>query len=235
MNIHEISYVIVNCNVKSAVFVYKHYNVNTETPIKLKDLFIICESIEKIIQWCISIGLILDLTGKVCKKCSHEHFGLRKDSSFSNDIFYWKCSNKKCSKKVSIRNGSWFQGHNLSLEKILFITYFWIYKIDQEFVNHELSICNQTIVDWYNYCREVCIEILKIDTEKIGDSVIVEIDESKFGKRKYHKGCQVEGQWVFGGIERDSKKSFFCHSGKSNKSNITTINKRQYKTRNNNN
>ncbi|CAC5405116.1 unnamed protein product [Mytilus coruscus] len=211
MNIHEISYVIVNRNVKSAVFVYKHYNVNTEMPIKLKDLFIICESIEKIIQWCISIGLILDLTGEVCKKCSHGHFGLRKDSSFSNDIFYWKCSNKKCSKKVSIRNGSWFQGHNLSLEKILFITYFWIYKIDQEFVKHELSICNQTIVDWYNYCREVCIEILKIDSEKIGgDSVIVEIDESKFGKRKYHKGRQVEGQWVFGGIERDSKKSFFA-------------------------
>ncbi|CAC5426638.1 unnamed protein product [Mytilus coruscus] len=172
MNIHEISYVIVNRNVKSAGFVYKHYNVNTEMPIKLKDLFIICESIEKIIQWCISIGLILDLTG---------------------------------------RNGSWFQGHNLSLEKILFITYFWIYKIDQEFVKHELSICNQTIVDWYNYCREVCIEILKTDSEKIGgDSVIVEIDESKFGKRKYHKGRQVEGQWVFGGIERDSKKSFFA-------------------------
>ncbi|CAC5417608.1 CDC40 [Mytilus coruscus] len=64
MNIHEISYVIVNRNVKSAVFVYKHYNVNTEMPIKLKDLFIIFENIEKIIQWCISLGLILDLTGE---------------------------------------------------------------------------------------------------------------------------------------------------------------------------
>ncbi|XP_076082558.1 uncharacterized protein LOC143053655 [Mytilus galloprovincialis] len=175
-------------------------------PIKLKDLFIICESVEKIIQWCFSLGLILDLSGEVCKKCSHGHFGLRKDSSFSNDIFYWKCSNKKCNKKVSIRNGSWFQGHNLSLEKILFITYFWIYKIDQEFVKHQLSICNQTIVDWYNYCREVCIEILEIDSEKIGgENVIVEIDESKFGKRKYHKGRRVEGQWVFGDIERDNK------------------------------
>ncbi|CAC5386090.1 unnamed protein product [Mytilus coruscus] len=97
-------------------------------PIKLKDLFIICEGIEKIIQWCISIGLILDLTGEI-----------------------------------------------------------------------------GTII------AVVCIEILKIDSEKIGgDSVFVEIDESKFGKRKYHKGCQVEGQWVFGGIERDSKKSFFA-------------------------
>lgn len=179
-------------------------------PLKLKDLFQLCESSEKIIQWCIRIGLIFDLAGEICKNCNHGHFGLRKDSTFSSDGFFWKCSNKKCSKKVSVRSGSWFEGHNLTLEKILCITYFWIYKVDQEFVKHELSISNQTIVDWYNYCREVCTTVLQIDSEKIGgEGVVVEIDESKFGKRKYHKGRHVEGQWVFGGIERDSKKCFF--------------------------
>ena len=30
----------------------------------------------------------------------------------------------------------------------------------------------------------------------------LEIDESKFGKRKYNRGRQVEGHWVFGGTER---------------------------------
>jgi hypothetical protein len=48
------------------------------------------------------------------------------------------------------------------------------------------------------------------DSELIqGEGVVVEIDESKFGKRKYHKGRQVEGQWVFGGIDRESNKCFF--------------------------
>ena len=28
------------------------------------------------------------------------------------------------------------------------------------------------------------------------------------GKRKYHRGHLVEGQWGFGGIEEDSRKSF---------------------------
>jgi hypothetical protein len=41
-----------------------------------------------------------------------------------------------------------------------------------------------------------------------GPGKIVEIDESKFGKRKYYKGHQVEGQWVFGGLERGSGKCF---------------------------
>ena len=37
---------------------------------------------------------------------------------------------------------------------------------------------------------------------------VVEIDESKFGKRKYNKGHRVEGQWLFGGIKRSSGKNF---------------------------
>jgi transposase-like protein len=32
--------------------------------------------------------------------------------------------------------------------------------------------------------------------------------ESKFGKRKYSRGHLVQGQWVFGGIERESRKTF---------------------------
>lgn len=31
-----------------------------------------------------------------------------------------------------------------------------------------------------------------------GIGKIVEIDESKFGKRKYYRGQYVERQWVFG-------------------------------------
>ena len=37
---------------------------------------------------------------------------------------------------------------------------------------------------------------------------IVEIDKSKFGKRKYNVGRVVEGQWVFGGICRESRDFF---------------------------
>ena len=36
----------------------------------------------------------------------------------------------------------------------------------------------------------------------------VEIDKSKFGKRKYNKGQSVDGHWVFGRIERNGGDSF---------------------------
>ena len=44
-----------------------------------------------------------------------------------------------------------------------------------------------------------------------GDRIIVEIDESKFGKRKNHHSQRVEGVWVLGGVERtNSHKTFLA-------------------------
>lgn len=43
--------------------------------------------------------------------------------------------------------------------------------------------------------------------EKIGSpGKRVQIDESKFGKRKYNRGHKVKRQSVFGGIEEGSRK-----------------------------
>ena len=47
-----------------------------------------------------------------------------------------------------------------------------------------------TIVDWYDFARLVCLKILEQDSEQIvGVGTEVEIGESKFGKRKYHRPC----------------------------------------------
>ena len=55
---------------------------------------------------------------------------------------------------------------------------------------------------WYNFAREVCLQIAILDNEQIGGpGIVVEVDESKFGKRKYNRGSKVDGCWVFGGIE----------------------------------
>lgn len=179
-------------------------------PLRLRDLFKLTENTDRLIQWLFQLGLFLELSGVSCKYCDKGRFGLRKDLSFSTDQCCWRCSNKACGKKVSIRHGSWFSNSNLPLETIILLTYFWVYRVEQAFVEHELAISHTTIVDWYNFSREVCICVLENFSKKIGGpGKIVEIDESKFGKRKYHKGRRVDGVWVFGGIERESKECFF--------------------------
>ena len=61
------------------------------------------------------------------------------------------------------------------------------------------------------FFRELCEVALFDGREKIGGpGIFVQIDKSKIGKRKYHCGHVVEGQWVFGGIEEDSRKCFIA-------------------------
>ena len=67
----------------------------------------------------------------------------------------------------------------------------------------------QTAVDWYSFNRDSCAQYF-IDHPVIigGPGVEAEIDESKFGKRKYNRGRQVEGHWVFVGTERITGECF---------------------------
>lgn len=77
-------------------------------------------------------------------------------------------------------------------------------------IAEEIESSYPTVVDWASFCREVVFDAL-ITTNSCrlgGYGRTVEIDESKFGKRKFHRGHQVDGQWVFGGIERETGRVF---------------------------
>lgn len=74
----------------------------------------------------------------------------------------------------------------------------------------QLHISSKTYVDWGNFIREVCSDWTIRNSQQIGGKgIIVEIDEAKFGRRKYNRGRIVEGQWVFGGVERENKHHQF--------------------------
>ena len=110
---------------------------------------------------------------------------------------------------MSIRKGSWFERSNLTLEEILKLTYWWCRDVAQETMRFEVDVSGNTVVDWDSFCREICeVNYLECEEKIGGHGKRVQIDESKFGKRKYHRGHRVEGQWVFGGIEEGSRKSF---------------------------
>ena len=106
------------------------------------------------------LRLVFELSGVLCKYCEKGRFCLRKDSSFSAVQFCWHCSNKACSKRLSNRHGSWFSNSNLFLETIVLLTYFWVYRAEQEVLKHKFGILHATIIDLYNFSREVCISIL---------------------------------------------------------------------------
>lgn len=179
-------------------------------PFVYDDLYEICRERRFLIDWLQELGLLGNFSG-ICDSCNVGTVKLVEDKSYSKDGIVWRCSSRLCNKKTSVREGSWFFGSHLLLEQALKLTYYWVYELPGDFISRELKIgSDHTIVDWKNFAREVCLCILKQESERIGGpGKHVEIDESKFGKRKYHRGKRVDGVWVFGGIERESKKCFF--------------------------
>lgn len=124
----------------------------------------------------------------------------------------WAC---RCGFRKSVRDGSFFTGSHLSLKQIVIAVYCWCYDLPQTFMKHEAEITDDgTIVDWCNFMREECEVWMSTHSETIGgmdangEAIVVEIDESKYFHRKYHRGQWHDGHWVFGGIERDTGKCF---------------------------
>jgi len=83
----------------------------------------------------------------------------------------------------------------------------------------------------------VCCVVIEEKCERIGGpGKVVEIDESKFGKRKFNKSRHVDGVWVFRGIERNSNppKCFFRDSCRPIGSDTNSTDKKVDTARNNN-
>ncbi|XP_072178997.1 uncharacterized protein [Diadema setosum] len=182
--------------------------------IKLFDLFLLCSDQFRLFSWLREQGVLIDLASVKCKKRGEANFRITRDpngTTYPTDREFWKCCTPKCNTKVSIRSDSWFAQSKLSIRKTLLLTYLWIYRAAPAFIMRELEIGSRsTIVDWQNFAREVCVSVLERESEPIGGpGTIVEIDESKFGKRKFNKGRRVDGSLIFGGIERDNPQRCF--------------------------
>ncbi|KAJ1526458.1 hypothetical protein ONE63_009591 [Megalurothrips usitatus] len=88
----------------------------------------------------------------------------------------------------------------------------------------ELQIDRKTYTRWAKFCSSVCILWCKAQSTPLGGpNKIVEIDEAKFGKRKYHRGRMIEGQWIFGARERNSSKAFFIPVEKRDQNTLVNI------------
>lgn len=136
------------------------------------------------------------------------------ENNGSNEICTKKPKRKRLLKKNQFKQ-SCFAGTFLSQMKIpilkeLFMTVIWLALRPpiHSLLMRELELSGRTIVKWLSFNRMVAMRWQDNFTNKIGGpGKIVEIDETKIGKRKYNVGRVIEGQWVFGGVERSNDKT----------------------------
>ena len=89
----------------------------------------------------------------LCRKCSSScNFIPRKDG------YAWRCTRKGCQSVLSIRDGTFFSGSHLKLNEIVEISYWWARGMNVTNVMHKTGHTTQTIVDWFNFHRDVCAQ-----------------------------------------------------------------------------
>jgi len=174
---------------------------------------------EKLLKFLITHNLIP--REKICPRCG----AIVNISRKADNEYFFKCRastlvsiNKKkkqrmtCLYQESVRKNTFFDGSKFSLASICnFVMQDVIrHKGETKFLMSDLGWSRPSVIDWKNFMREVYVDwSLTYNRPTIGGpGKIVEIDEAKVGKRKYNSGRLIEGQWVFGGIERGTQNFF---------------------------
>ena len=142
-----------------------------------------------------------------CVKCSHcERVVILDRHSLQ---FRHMCKGVRY--KVSVWEGTFFSGARIGVAQILMMAYFWLCGVTRDAVMTITGHSSHTVSDYYNhFCDLVTHDIRPSSCVIGGQGIIVEIDETKMGKRKYHRGHRVDGVWVVVGVERTIERKVFA-------------------------
>ena len=122
----------------------------------------------------------------------------------------WRCNKKSCRKETSILKDSVFSKTRIKINEALLIAYLWLSKCSHSSIMLITGHSNSTVTNYLHDLRQLVGCVSDNISQKIGgEGIVVEIDESKFGKRKYHRGHKVGGVWVLGGVECTPERKIF--------------------------
>ncbi|GBL81146.1 hypothetical protein AVEN_83196-1 [Araneus ventricosus] len=143
-------------------------------------------------EWCMGMDMIAK--EYVCPTCGEKMILTENNCS---DGYAWVCRKFGVNEhhiKRTVRKGSWFEESKLTIPEVLILTYLWVKKTPNEWIVDEMNVPEPTVVDWKSVYRKVCVDMLVKDSKvKLGGvGMVVEIDGSRFGKRKYNRGKRVD-------------------------------------------
>ena len=124
---------------------------------------------KEVLEWCMKEKLIA--SSYECPKCK-EPMKLCERKSVALDGYEWRCRKKGVNAHDvcrSARKNLWFSHCKLSIYDILRLTKCWFGRCMNEFVVNEIKVNKTTVVDWYVFCREVCLNEIMNNSVKIGD------------------------------------------------------------------
>ncbi|EGT41120.1 hypothetical protein CAEBREN_11619 [Caenorhabditis brenneri] len=175
------------------------------------------------LQFLAKYGFIAN--SQVCKHCGNpflERMVLSHDKTVKHDQFVWRC--RDCRRmhagesRMSMRAGTFFENKKFTIQKLIYMAADWIEnptKPLKDTMAH-FNMSKQTVVDLQEDFRRMTEQWFIRESQNHlklgGPNKVVEIDETLVVRAKYNRGRNLRRKqiWVFGLIERGSKKTIMC-------------------------
>lgn len=123
----------------------------------------------------------------------------------------FQCTRSSCKKALSIFNGSFFAGSRIPCNEVMHLAYLWLTGCTSDIMLHHIGHSTATTSSYRGYFRQLVSEMVDSDDIIIGgQGIVVQVDETKIGKRKYHRGHRVDGAWVIVGVEITPERRVFA-------------------------
>ena len=166
-----------------------------------RDIHVLVETESATVEFLMQRGIIpREIACNICES----------STTFYLERKQFRCKRTSCRKSQSCMTGTFFASHKTPTNKILEAAYFWLAKANNTQIETYTGIANTTVTSLVRYFRELIADSLdEVDLVIGGPGIVVEVDETKMGKRKYNRGHRVEGVWVLVGVERTSERKIF--------------------------
>lgn len=168
-----------------------------------RELVLSTKNYESALEWMMSNGFIE--ANKTCANCN-----VVMNLENNVETKRWRCW--KCKKSTSPFENTILFNSNKNIVEILDLIYFWSLDLTQNKVRKEANTKScKTVCRWYKTLSVHVYNIMiTLQRRKIGGvGHTVEVDESKFSKRKYNVGRSVRSPWVVGGVDLTTGEVFF--------------------------
>jgi hypothetical protein len=179
-------------------------------------------------------GIIIELQNQglllpqaACENCNAEMRLMQRGDV--QDGWTWRCPQKTCKRRMSVRKGSYFATSNLGLGTAFMLIYCYITfpKMLAGDIARIIDVERHTLIDWGNFIRETISHYFLSNPIILGGPEnAVQIDESLFGgRRKYNRGnhhIHTKG-WVFGAIEESTNRCVMWLVDRRNKQTLIPI------------
>ncbi|KAL5262934.1 hypothetical protein ACHWQZ_G008364 [Mnemiopsis leidyi] len=126
-----------------------------------------------------------------CPGCCSDMNLVPCSSKKSSDLLIWRCS--CCSRYRNIRTDSILFGQKLTFPLFLqLVFYLSVKSLVKVAISQHIGVSENTVSDWKTLIHTRVADFLVSYPSPLGrPGVVVEMDEAKFGKRKYNKGAYL--------------------------------------------